>query len=673
MFAVLAFALVGTTEIDSSGAIDPPPLVRSVRGGRWSDPTTWERGVVPPPFSRVQVRAGHLVLFDIQTEAPIRSIHVAGTLRFDVERSTRLDVGLIKIEPGDNPIESGFACAVHPPAVPPGAPRPALEVGTMDRPVPADQTATIRLTPVTGLDPEECPAIVCCGGRWDVHGSPMERTWVKLGSPIARGATRVLLAQPVPGWRPGDRIIVTATQRMKVPDDAEAPSVRGRSQTEERIIVSVEGQELILDTPLDHAHFAYQDYRGEVANLTRNVVIESADPHGIRGHTMYHRGSAGSISYAEFRHLGKPGRLGKYSLHFHLVRDTMRGSSVVGASIWDSANRWITIHGTDYLVVRDCVGYGSVGHGFFLEDGTEVFNILERNLAVQAWGGRPLPGQVLGYDRNEGAGFWWANNQNAFLDNVAVECDEYGFRYDAPDDPGFDPVLSVPGWDGVARPVDIRTLPLLRFEGNEAHTQRRYGLNLGGKAGSGEFEGVGGVGPASSSPSLIRDCRIWETHWGITPATPGLLIDGLSIAESDFGFWKARHDRHAYRRLVFFRTRWPAGPAVGDFPEERSYPAPLSPRDHRPPVTVITRVTPEGNNRWRIQGVSVDDTEIHSVVVNGREARPLAPGFRHWEAQLDHADSGSIVSAVATDEAGNREPVPHQITIPLDPLPDPPS
>ena len=151
------------------------------------------------------------------------------------------------------------------------------------------------------------------------------------------------------------------------------------------------------------------DYRGEIANLSRNVVVESADPAGVRGHTMYHRGSAGSISYAEFRHLGKEGVLGRYSLHYHLCGDTMRGSSVVGASIWDSANRWLTIHGTNYLVVRDCVGYQSVGHGFFMEDGTEVYNVLDRNLAVQAFRGKQLPKQMLPFDQNEGAGFWWAN------------------------------------------------------------------------------------------------------------------------------------------------------------------------------------------------------------------------------------------------------------------------
>src|SRR4030095_10288074 len=177
-----------------------------------------------------------------------------------------------------------------------------------------------------------------------------------------------------------------------------------------------------------------------VAKLTRNVVIESAAPDGVRGHTMYHAGSSGSISYVELRHLGREGVLGKYSIHFHKVRDTMRGSSVIGASIWGSRNRWITIHGTDYLLVRDCVGYQSVGHGFFLEDGTEEYNVIDRCLAVQAYQGRRLPQQVLSFDANEGAGFWWANGRNTFTRNVSCESDEYGYRFEIAKRSNFDPV-----------------------------------------------------------------------------------------------------------------------------------------------------------------------------------------------------------------------------------------
>lgn len=104
--------------------------------------------------------------------------------------------------------------------------------------------------------------------------------------------------------------------------------------TEERQIKAVEGAVLTLDRPLQKVHRSEEWMRCEVANLTRNVVIESADPAGVRGHTMYHHGSSGGISYAEFRHMGKEGILGKYAIHFHLVRDTMRGSGVTGARAW---------------------------------------------------------------------------------------------------------------------------------------------------------------------------------------------------------------------------------------------------------------------------------------------------------------------------------------------------
>ena len=39
-----------------------------------------------------------------------------------------------------------------------------LEVGMPNQPIAREHSAVIRLTPVAGLDPEECPAIVCCGG-----------------------------------------------------------------------------------------------------------------------------------------------------------------------------------------------------------------------------------------------------------------------------------------------------------------------------------------------------------------------------------------------------------------------------------------------------------------------------------------------------------------------------
>ncbi len=639
--------------------------MRSARSGRWSEAATWEGGRAPVAGARVQVRTGHTVTYDLKTIEPIRSIHVAGVLRFDPECDTRLDVGLIKIQAGDDASESGFDCEAHVKRVSSEALRPALEVGTADHPIAAGHTALIRLAPVKGLDPENCPAIVCCGGRMEFHGAELSRSWVKLGATAAKGATAVTLAEPVTGWREGDRVIVTTTQRQKAPDEGNYPSAPSKLQTEERTIRSIVGPSLILDSALAYHHSGEGDYRGEVANLSRNVVVESAEPAVSRGHTMYHRYSSGSISYAEFRHLGKTGKLGKYSLHFHRVGDTMRGSSVVGASVWDSGNRWLTIHGTNSLVVRDCVGFRSVGHGFFLEDGTEVENILDGNLAVQAFQGAPLEGQVFAFDRNEGAGFWWANSMNAFMRNVAVECDQYGFRYEAPVAEGFDGTLTVRGADGQPRAVDIRTLPFLRCEGNEAHAQRRYGFNLGGGPGLGAEGGVGDAGPDKRHPFVIRGLRVWDSHWAVAPSAPGVLIDGMEINLCDFGLWRPHYDRHAYRNVNLHRTTWAYYSETGTRPDPAAFPAPLEPVDDRAPVTVMTRIGRIEDGRLRVCGAAADGGTIRAVRVNGQPARSVGPNYSQWEVVLDRVVGAKVeLTALSEDEAGNVEKNPHRVLFP---------
>jgi len=637
-----------------------PPMVRSSASGRWSEPSTWENQRVPAKGDRVQVRPGHIVLFDGRIEAPLRSIHVAGTLEFDPERDTLLTVGLIQVQSGADPTESGFDD--HPTTGPThghgpadsSESRPSLLVGTPARPIAVGRKAVIRLAEVEGLDPETCPAIVCRGGRMEFHGAAVNPTWTKLADPATPGGSTVVLDRAVEGWKIGDRVIITSTRHQFTKDENLTPRVRQAPQTEERIIRAIEGARLTLDTPLVNSHSATGKFRGEVALLSRNVVVESANPAGVRGHTMYHRDSLGSISFAEFRHLGKPGKLGKYSLHFHRAGDSMRGTSIVGASIWDSGNRWITIHGTNRLVIQDCVGYGSVGHGFFLEDGTEVNNILDGNLAVQASEGTPLPGQILAGDRNEGAGFWWANSRNAFTRNVAVECDGYGFQLDPPG-----PTDRPTGLE------EIRRQPFLRFDGNEAHSHRHYGVNLALPAGHDAPETPDPVGPDSKHPLAIRGLRIWDCRWGFTPAISGLLVEDLDLAYCEYGFWKPVFDRHAYRRLSFYQCGKSYAHMTGRPPDPTTFPGPLEPIDDRPPVSVITRVLAEAGDRIRVLGCSADDGRIKMVRVNGIIARPIVADFSRWEAVLSAVPGRSTpLEAIAEDVSGNIEPTPHRMVFP---------
>jgi G8 domain len=536
---------------------------RTAQSGKWSDARTWEGARRPRAADFVQVRTGHVVTYDVNSSDALRMLHIAGTLMFSREVSTLFEVGLIKVEPGETTTEDGFNCHDDAPAPPAGAALPVLEIGTLASPIPAGVKATIRLRQFKGTNPETLPAIIACGGRWDVHGAPMPRTWLKLAAPAKVGDATVTVAQPATGWRTGDHLIITT---------GEAPAVEsgvsfqkrpiGRQKpvgTEERVITAIEGAVLTLDRPLTQTHPAEEMMRCEVANLSRNVVIESADPAGARGHTMYHRDSAGGISYAEFRHLGKEGVLGKYPIHFHLVRGTMRGSGVLGASIWDSHNRWVTIHGTDHLLIRDCVGYQSRGHGFFLEDATEQWNVFDRNLAVQAFGSVPLPQQVLSYDPNDGAGFWWANGRNTFTRNVACENDRYGFHFQITRTPNFNPVLRVRSPDGKVAERDVRTLPFLRFEDNESHSEGLFDFRFGD-------EEHGSVHGDREHPFIARDLRAWASHYVIRPNVQFFLLDGLRVKDAAFGIYHPDYDAHVYRDIAFHHVT--AEPINGGHDEE---------------------------------------------------------------------------------------------------------
>jgi hypothetical protein len=530
------FGLIGSVH-SHEGAAAPKAkvdVIRTAKSGAWSAAATWEGGKVPSAGARVVIRTGHRVSYDVSSDQVIRAINIAGELIFAKDRDTRLDVGLIAIRPSEEYTEEGFDCSAHVDEPDVHAARPALEIGLPNDPLPAKHKAIVRLHYVAGMDKDSCPAIVCCGGRMDLHGSPMARTWVRLAKTAKKGGASIELSDATPEWKAGDRIIVTPTHYQTYQDGV---------GTEERLIQAIDGKTLTLDQPLEENHLGEAVFRAEVANLSRNVVIESADPKGNRGHTMYHRGSAGAVSYAEFRHLGKAGVLGRYSLHYHLVGDTMRGSFVVGASIWDSNNRWLTVHGTNYLVIRDNVGYKSLGHGYFFEDGTEVFNVVDRNLAVGARPTKRLPKQVLPFDANNGAGFWWSNCRNSFTRNVASDNGEYGFRYEATASKSFPLTLPVQQPDGSRQRVDIRTLPFVRFDDNETHSNTgHYGVNLG--------EGVDRVGPDARHPFIVRNLLVWNTHYGFRPQVPSLLVENMSLLGIVYGVYHPNYDHHVYRNVT---------------------------------------------------------------------------------------------------------------------------
>src|SRR5262249_8618793 len=106
------------------------------------------------------------------------------------------------------------------------------------------------------------------------------------------------------------------------------------------------------------------------------------------GHMMVRQGFKDvELQGVEFKQLGQGGRMGHYPMHFHLAKSTAytQGKAFVkDCSIWDSMTRFITVHGTHELTLARNVGYLSVGHGYYLEAGSELDNRLCHTLGVSA-------------------------------------------------------------------------------------------------------------------------------------------------------------------------------------------------------------------------------------------------------------------------------------------------
>ena len=106
------------------------------------------------------------------------------------------------------------------------------------------------------------------------------------------------------------------------------------------------------------------------------IMINGAQQNSIGNENVIAR-----ISNVELYHVGQAFRLGRYAIHFHMIGDSP-SSYVSECSIHESFNRAVNIHASNYITVEKTVIYDIMGGAFFLEDGVEIGNTLQYNLAV---------------------------------------------------------------------------------------------------------------------------------------------------------------------------------------------------------------------------------------------------------------------------------------------------
>src|SRR5262249_28517127 len=149
-----------------------------------------------------------------------------------------------------------------------------------------------------GFDPDQYgTGIVAVDGRVTMHGAVKSPTFTRVGAEPQAFGNVVSLQTAVSGWQPGDRLLL--------PDTRQIDQFSFSPQWEERPLQTVSGDRLAitLANALSYDHWGARDGDGHLdflphlADLTRNVVIRSANPNGTRGHTLFTRSADVDIRY----------------------------------------------------------------------------------------------------------------------------------------------------------------------------------------------------------------------------------------------------------------------------------------------------------------------------------------------------------------------------------------
>jgi cell migration-inducing and hyaluronan-binding protein len=508
----------------------------SVRATNWSDPATWPEGKVPAAGDKVTIARDKSVLLDVSPPA-LNGLTIDGKLSFSNNADLELATEWIMVH-GE------------------------LEIGTEAR--PHTRKATITLTNnvkdedvggMAGANPADRVdrGILLMGGTLNLHGD-RKHTWTKLAQTAAAGSTSVQVLDAT-GWRAGDEIVLASTDFDP-------------RQAERRTIAAIRGNTITLDKKLDFMHFGKitfdVDERGEVAMLTRRIKIQASADAGeapfFGGHVMAMGASKMFVDGVELNRMGQNLTLARYPIHWHLVGDA-KGQYIKNASIHDTYNRCVTVHGTNFLRVENNVTYNIVGHCFFLEDGAEHGNQFVHNLAIQikchtskacaptnlapngensftnenraAYRAASMSGKdTLLPSDNTVTAYWITNPDNVFIDNVAAGSDENGFWWSLPEHPQG----KFEGTE-ISKAIWPRRTRMAEFRGNVAHSNYD-GFMLDRNI---NLEGVFGL----AGPSHIAKENPADEN---SKSVESLLADLTAYKNRNGGVW-GRGELHVFRNL----------------------------------------------------------------------------------------------------------------------------
>ena len=402
---------------------DAAVTAQAIRGGNWSDPNTWQNGVVPAANANVLIPTQISVTVDGATNS-VHWVRVDGTLQFSATADTNLLVDTLVVTMNGS-----------------------LVIGTAANPIPAQHHASITFTSNGPIDTTWDPNLLSRGlvamGTVTMFGAATT-PYVTLAQNAAQGATTLTLSNAPTNWQVGDEIVLGGTFTKW-------------NQDEDLHILGIQGNQVTVSA-LAYAHTSSNGVPVYLTDLTRNIVVQSQDPSviGHRGHALLMCSDMTNIHYAEFLGLDRtdksrpvndpqldtngnliPGTgtnpRDRYALDIwdgddvNQTAGVVDGSTVVGSPGWGFVN-----HSSNVNYTND-VAFNVNGTAFISEAGNEIGSFMN-DLAIHSLGTGAEdfydPSRVPIQDwAHEGDGFWMQGNGVTVQNNVAIGLAAAGFYY----------------------------------------------------------------------------------------------------------------------------------------------------------------------------------------------------------------------------------------------------
>lgn len=436
MCSCLVYALVYKNNYDKAEILDlkkktslscytPSSSLSSVaclQSGNWNNPSTWSTNTIPTSVDNVTIGMGLTVTMSGNITA--NSITIMGTLK-PLNGATNFNI----TTKGINVMGTGAL----------------LEIGTEFNLYTGIATITLTGSNTTETLFSSMPFMgtkligAMDGGTINLHGNN-KKSWTNLNVNAAVGATQITLREPV-SWEIGDEIIIVSSRS-------------NWNEAEKRTItaISANARTISFIQPLLYPHCGTQnsytrasdnktwtaDLRAEVGLLSHNIKIQgdaTSATNGFGGHIMVMNNSFAYMENIELYRMGQKALQARYPFHWHMLANSGTGQYFKNSSIHLSYNRGITIHGTSNTSVENNFIYDHIGHGVFLENGSEINNLIKGNVVLLTK--RPAIGEQLTPSDNQfdqlqnrtPSSYWITNPNNTFINNVAAGTQGTGFWY----------------------------------------------------------------------------------------------------------------------------------------------------------------------------------------------------------------------------------------------------